>query len=154
MPKRLLIVAHTPSQNLARLRDAVLSGARAPEIEDVETEARSPFETRPEHVLAAQAVILGTPENLGYMSGALKDFFDRCYYPLLEKTEGLPYALFIRAGSDGAGTRRAVESITTGLRWRSVHKPLICRGPWREEFVDEAHELGMLMAAGLDAGIF
>ena len=98
-----------------------------------------------------QAIILGTPENLGYMSGALKDFFDRCYYPLLEKTEGLPYALFIRAGSDGTGTRRAVESIATGLRWRKAREPLICRGPWREEFVDEARELGALMAASLDA---
>jgi hypothetical protein len=152
--KRLRIVAHTPSPNLERLRDAALAGARAPEIEDVETEARSPFETQPEHVLSAQAIILGTPENLGYMSGALKDFFDRCYYPLLEKTEGLPYALFIRAGSDGTGTRRAVESIATGLRWRKAREPLICRGPWREEFVDEARELGELMAASLDAGIF
>ena len=105
-------------------------------------------------MLAAQAVILGTPENLGYMSGALKDFFDRCYYPLLEKTEGLPYALFIRAGSDGTGTRRAVESIATGLRWRKAREPLICRGLWRDEFVDEARELGELMAASLDAGIF
>ena len=154
MKKRLLIIAHTPSPNLERLRDAALSGARAPEIEDVESQAQSPFETKPEHVLAAQAILLGTPENLGYMSGALKDFFDRCYYPLLEKTEGLPYALYVRAGSDGTGTRRAVESIATGLRWRSVHEPLICRGPWREEFVDEARELGMFMAAGLDARIF
>ncbi len=153
MKKRLLIVAHAPSQNLIRLRDAALAGARAPEIEDVETESLTPFETRPEHVLAAQAVILGTPENLGYMSGALKDFFDRCYYPLLDKTEGLPYALFIRAGSDGTGTRRAIESIATGLRWRQAREPLICRGPWRDEFVDEARELGELMAASLDAGI-
>ena len=118
MKKRLLIIAHAPSPNLERLRDAVIAGARAPEIEDVEARAQSPFETQPEHVLSAQAVILGTPENLGYMSGALKDFFDRCYYPLLEKTEGLAYALFIRAGSDGTGTRRAVESVATGLRWR------------------------------------
>jgi hypothetical protein len=154
MKKRLLIVAHAPSLNLQRLRDAALAGSGAPEIEDVETLAQSPFETQPEHVLAAQAILLGTPENLGYMSGALKDFFDRCYYPLLETTEGLPYALFIRAGSDGTGTRRAVESIATGLRWRSVHEPLICRGPWRDEFVDEARELGEYMAAGLDAGIF
>ncbi|ARN81259.1 flavodoxin family protein [Methylocystis bryophila] len=154
MPKRLLIVAHAPSPNIERLRDAALAGARAPEIEDVEAQALSPFDARPEHVLAAQAILLGTPENLGYMSGALKDFFDRCYYPLLEKTEGLPYALFIRAGSDGTGTRRAVESIATGLRWRSVHEPLICRGPWREEFVEEARDLGMFVAAGLDAGIF
>jgi len=154
MPKRLLIVAHAPSINTQRLRDAALAGARSPEVEGVEVEAQSPFETTPEHVLAAQAILLGTPENLGYMSGALKDFFDRCYYPCLEKTQGLPYALYIRAGSDGTGTRRAVESIATGLRWRAIQEPLICRGPWREEFLAQCRELGMLAAAGLEAGIF
>jgi len=88
------------------------------------------------------------------MSGALKDFFDRCYYPCLERTQGLPYALCIRAGIDGAGTKRSVETIVTGLRWRKIREPLICRGPWREEFVAECRELGMLVAAGLEAGVF
>lgn len=154
MPKRLLIVAHAPSRNTERLRDAVVAGARAPEIEGVDVVTLSPFLTMPDHVLAAQAVILGTTENLGYMSGALKDFFDRCYYPLLERTQGLPYALYIRAGHDGTGTRRGVETIVTGLRWRAIQEPLICRGAWQEDFVDECRELGMLVAAGLDAGVF
>lgn len=152
--KRLLIVAHVPSPNTTRLRDAALEGARAPEIAGVETRALTPFEAGPEDVLAADAVLLGTTENLGYMSGALKDFFDRCYYPVLEKTEGLPYALYIRAGHDGTGTRRAVESIATGLKWKAVQAPLICRGAWQERFVDDCRELGMAMAAGLEAGIF
>jgi hypothetical protein len=154
MPKRLLVIAHAPSPNTLRLRDAVLAGARSPDVDGIETVALSPFQTTPEDVLAAQAVILGTPENLGYMSGALKDFFDRCYYPCLERTQGLPYALYIRAGSDGTGTRRAVESIATGLRWRAMREPLICRGPWQEAFLAEAEELGMLAAAGLEAGVF
>lgn len=114
--RRLLIVAHAPSANTAQMRDAVCVGAGSPEIAGVEVVARSPFATSPEHVLAAQAIILGTTENLGYMSGALKDFFDRCYYPCLERTQGLPYALYIRAGHDGTGTGRAVETIVTGLR--------------------------------------
>ncbi len=152
--KRLLIVAHAPSPNTQAMRDALLAGAGASEIDDVEAHALSPFETGPEHVLAADAIILLTPENLGYMSGALKDFFDRCYYPCLEKTQGRPYALVIRAGSDGTGTRRGVEAIVTGLRWRAVQEPLVCRGEWRPEFVDQCREFGMLMAAGVEAGVF
>ena len=152
--KRLLIVAHVPSENTRRLRDAALQGARAPDIEGVETVALTPFEAGPEDLLAADGLILGTTENLGYMSGALKDFFDRSYYPVLEKTQGLPYCLYIRAGHDGTGTRRGVETIVTGLRWRAVQEPLICRGDWQDSFVDDCRELGMAMAAGLEAGIF
>ena len=152
--KRLLVVAHVPSQNTARLRDAVVEGARSPEIAGVETRALTPFEAGPEDVLAADGVILGTTENLGTMSGALKDFFDRSYYGVIEKTEGLPYCLYIRAGHDGTGTRRGVETIVTGLRWRAVQEPLVCRGEWQERFVADCRELGMTMAAGLEAGIF
>ena len=152
--KRLLIVAHVPSLNTARLRDAALAGATSEDIAGVEVVAKTPFETQPADVQAAGAILLGTTENLGYMSGALKDFFDRCYYPCLEETQGLPYALYIRAGHDGTGTRRAVESIATGLRWRAVQEPLVLRGAWQEDFVDEVRELGMALAAGLEAGVF
>ena len=88
--KRLLIVAHAPSPNTRRLLDAVVRGAGDPDIENVEVTSLSPFDATPDDVLAAQAIILGTTENLGYMSGALKDFFDRIYYPCLEQTQGLP----------------------------------------------------------------
>jgi hypothetical protein len=151
--KRLLVVAHAPSPNTQRLRDAVLRGACAEDIENVETFWKPPLEAGPEDVKACHALILGTTENLGYMSGALKDFFDRSYYPCLEVCQGLPYALYIRAGQDGTGTRRAVESITTGLRWRAIQDPVLCRGAWREDFIESCEELGMYMAAGLDAGV-
>ena len=154
MCKRLLIVAHAPSVNTRRLRDAVVAGARSPDIRGVSVTVKNPLEAGPSDVLTAQGIILGTTENLGYMSGALKDFFDRTYYPVLEEQQGLPYALYIRAGHDGTGTRRAVETIVTGLRWRAVQPPLICRGAFREEFVAQCRELGMLIAAGLDAGVF
>lgn len=152
--RTLLIVAHAPSENTRRLRDAVIAGARHPDIEGVEVRSLSPFETHPDDVKAAHGIILGTPENLAYMSGALKDFFDRCYYPCLEETQGLPYALYVRAGSDGTGTMRAVETIVTGLRWRAIQDPVLCRGTWSEDFVRNCEELGMLMAAGIEAGVF
>jgi len=154
MPKRLLIVAHAPSPRTVELRDAVVRGASAPESSDVGIVMRPPLQAVADDVLAAQAVILGTTENLGYMSGALKDFFDRIYHPCLERTQGLPYCLYIRAGQDGTGTRRAVESIATGLRWRAVQEPLICRGPFQDIFAAQCEELGMAMAAGLEAGVF
>lgn len=152
--KRLLIVSHAPSPNTQALLNAVTSGAQSPEIENVDVIVRTPFGTGPDDVLTANGIILGTTENLGYMSGALKDFFDRIYYPCLEETQGLPYALYIRAGHDGTGTRRGVETITTGLRWRAVQEPVVCRGEYDPAFEDHCRELGMLMAAGLEAGVF
>ena len=151
---RLLVVAHIPSDNTRRLRDAVVAGIRSADAADLETVALTPFEAGADDILAADAVILGTTENLGYMSGALKDFFDRSYYPCLDRTQGLPYCLYVRAGHDGTGTRRGVETIVTGLRWRAVQEPLICRGAWDDGFVDRCRELGAAMAAGLDLGIF
>ena len=153
-PKQLLIVAHAPSPNTRKLAEAALRGAQHPDIEQVETRWVPPLETQPQDVLQADAIILGTTENLGYMSGALKDFFDRCYYPVLEEKQGLPCALYIRAGMDGTGTRRAVESIVTGLRWNWVQVPLTLRGDWQDDFEQQVEELGMYMAAGLDNAVF
>ena len=133
--------------------EAVVAGANAPDISGVNAIAKNPFDTTSEDVIAANGIILGTTENLGYMSGALKDFFDRIYYPCLEEKQGTPYALYIRAGHDGTGTRRGVESIVTGLRWKGVQEPLILKGEWQDSFVGLCEELGMAMAAGLEAGI-
>lgn len=152
--KKLLIVAHAPSDNTMALLNAAVDGAGSPDIDGVAVQAQSPFETQPADVIGADAVLLGTTENLGYMSGALKDFFDRCYYPCLEETQGKPYALYIRAGQDGTGTRRGVETIITGLRWRAVSEPVLCRGEWDPAFPAKVRDLAMLMAAGLEAGVF
>lgn len=152
--KQLLIIAHAPSRNTRRLLARLIAGARHPDVAGVTVRALRAFETQPDDIIGAQAVVLMTPENLGYMSGALKDCFDRCYYPCLERSEAMPYAMLIRAGHDGAGARRAIESIVTGLRWRSAHAPVICRGDWRADFADQAAQLGAYMAAGLEVGIF
>jgi len=152
--KNLLVVAHTPSENSRKLTDAVARGASAAEIEAVELRVMRPFDASADDVLWAHAVILGTTENFGYMSGALKDFFDRTYYPCLEKTMGLPYAIFIRAGQDGTGAQKSIERIVAGLQWKLVQAPVICAGGFRVEFVKRCEELGMTIAAGLDAGVF
>lgn len=152
--KRLLIVAHVPSDNTREMAEAALRGARNPDIENVLVEHIPPLQAVAEDVMKCDAILLGTTENFGYMSGAMKDFFDRIYYPCLEHTEALPFALYIRAGLDGTGTRVAIGKITSGLKWRAVQDTLLCRGEFQPEFVDQVEELGMSMAAGLDAGIF
>ncbi|AFT72214.1 Multimeric flavodoxin WrbA [Alloalcanivorax dieselolei B5] len=152
--KTLLIVAHAPSPNTRKLVDAALRGAGHDDIENVRAIWKPSLEAGPDDVMACDAILLGTTENLGYMSGALKDFFDRTYYAVLEHKQGLPCALYIRAGHDGTGTRRAIESIVTGLRWNWVQPPLVCRGDWQDAFVNQVEELGLYLAAGLDNGIF
>ncbi len=151
--KHLLIVANTPSANTQALVDATLRGCRHPDIEAVQAVHIPPLEATADDVLQADGIILGTTENFGYMSGALKDFFDRTYYPVLEEKQGTPYALYVRAGLDGSGTITAVQRIITGLRWKSICEPVLLHGKFQDEFSSQCESLGMLMAASLDAGI-
>lgn len=152
--KRLLIVANRPSANTHRLANAVTKGANNQDIDNVIVTFREPLDATAEDVLSCQGILIGTTENFGYMSGALKDFFERIYYPCLENTQGLPYGLYVRAGNDGEGTRIAVERIITGLRWSPIQPCLILKGNYQTAFEPQCLELGMLMAAGLDAGVF
>lgn len=151
--KTLLIVAHAPSPNTKKLAHAAYDGASHPDL-DINVILKLPQDTQPEDVLAADAVLLGTTENLAYMAGMTKDFFDRCYYPVLEEKQGLPFALYIRAGQDGTGTKLAVKTITTGLRWSWIQDALILKGDWQEEFAEQVEELAMTLAAGVEAGIY
>ena len=152
--KSLVIIAHMPSENTRRLAEAVRDGAQSDEIAGVTSRLISPFEADAADVLNADAVILGTTENLGYMSGALKDFFDRIYYPCLEQKQGLSVAAYIRAGHDGTATQRALESIITGLQWRWVQPILLCRGEWDPAFIEQCETLGATVAAGLGTGLY
>ena len=150
--KRLLIVFHSQTGNTARLAEAVLRGAQR--VEETDTELKRAFDTRSEDLLVSDGVLHGTPENFGYMSGALKDFFDRTYYACEGKLVGMPYAVFISAGNDGRGAVREIGRIANGYRWKSVAEALIVRNPIKDENLLAAEELGEAMAAGLAMGIF
>ena len=136
------------------MTDAVVAGLEAGAGANLAFTLKTALEAVPEDVLACDGLIMLTPENFGYMSGAMKYFFDRIYYPCLDHTQGLPYALIIRAGNDGAGAKQSVERIVTGLAWRPIAEPIVSKGEFREDILDCCHELGESFAVGLDSGIF
>ncbi|MDA7972715.1 MAG: flavodoxin family protein [Gammaproteobacteria bacterium] len=150
----LLIVANCPSKNTRALHRAVCAGAARDEISGIKTRASEPPDAAADDVLWADGVILGTTENFGYMSGQVKDFLERVYYPCLEKTEGLPAALYVKGGLDGTGAKTSMERIIGGMKWKLVRPTLVLKGDFRADFLPQCEELGALMAAGLEAGIF
>ncbi|MGC6453055.1 MAG: flavodoxin family protein [Candidatus Puniceispirillaceae bacterium] len=154
MSKSVLIIAHAPSPNTRALAEAALAGASDPDAGAVSATLTSPFDVTAPDLFAADAVLIGTTENIGYMAGATKDLFDRCYNDWLGASEAKPVAVYIRAGLDGTATRRALESIIGAQRWRLVAPPLILHGAWSASYVGEVRDLAMGLAAGLDAGIF
>lgn len=161
----LLIVANCPSPNTRKLWQAVQDGAtnanaaNAADADNadpggVQTRHLEPLDAGPDDVLWADGIVLGTTENFGAMSGLVKDFLERIYYPCLEKTAGLPAAVYIKGGLDGQGAKTGVERILTGLKWKLVRPTVVFKGEYREEFRAQCEELGALMAAGLEARIF
>ena len=153
-PHRLLVVFHSRSGGTQALTDAVVTGATDDAIEGVDVVVQRAVDTTPDDVRACNAIIIGTPENFGYMSGALKDFFDRVFYEVIDDTPGLPYALFVKAGTDGEGAVRSIERLTTGLRWKAIAPPVVVTGDVTPDDLDRCVELGATMAAGLEAGMF
>ncbi|SDD92376.1 NADPH-dependent FMN reductase [Streptomyces prasinopilosus] len=129
--------------------EAVLSGATAPEIEDVRVVRRAALSATAGDVLEADGFLLGTPANLGYMSGALKHFFDQVYYPCLDSTRGRPFGYYVHGGSDVTGAVRGIESVTKGLGWRRVADAVTVTGEPGKDAVERCWELGATLAAGL-----
>ncbi|MCX4094285.1 flavodoxin family protein [Nocardia sp. alder85J] len=146
---RLLIVHHTPSPHTQAMFEAVLSGARDPEIEGVEVVRRPALTVSPVDMLEADGYILGTPANLGYMSGALKHAFDVCYYPCLDSTRGRPYGLYLHGNEGTEGAQRSVESITTGLGWVKSAAPVVVMAKPSKDDLEKCWELGATVAAQL-----
>ncbi|WP_410569177.1 flavodoxin family protein [Amycolatopsis sp. cmx-4-61] len=146
---RLLIVHHTPSPSTQALFEAVVAGATHPDIEGVEVVRRAALAATPSDVLAADGYLLGTPANLGSMSGALKHFFDTVYYPCLDETRGRPFGYWIHGNSDTSGTRRQLLAITTGLAWAEAADPVISTGEPDKKTLEACTELGGTLAATL-----
>ncbi len=150
--KRLLVVYHSQSGRTRRLAQAVLRGARREE--GVEARLLPAMEAGVADLLAADALLFGTPENLGYISGGLKDFFDRTFYPAQPHALNLPYSLFVSAGNDGRNAVRQVERIARGYPLRLVAEPLIVLGEPDAAALQRCEELGQTLAAGVALGIF
>ncbi|HZE67707.1 MAG TPA: flavodoxin [Sporichthyaceae bacterium] len=146
---RLLIVHHTPSPAMAELFDAVLRGATDPEITGVEVVRRAALAASASDVLEADGILLGTPANIGYMSGALKHFFDQIYYPVLDDTRNLPYGLWVHGNLGLDGAVRAVESIAGGLGWTRAAATVEVTGSPTKADVEACWELGATVAAQL-----
>ncbi|MHB1593695.1 MAG: flavodoxin family protein [Streptosporangiaceae bacterium] len=146
---RLLIVHHTPSPAMQAMFEAVVAGARNDQIEGVDVVAMPALAATAVDVLGADGYLLGTPANIGYMSGALKHFFDGIYYPCLDATRKRPYGLYVHGSSDTTGAVRAVESIATGLDWRRVRPPVLVTGEPAAADLEACWELGAISAAGL-----
>lgn len=149
---RLLVVHHTPSPGMhAMFLDAV-AGANDPAIEGVDVVVRPALSATVGDVLEADGYLLGTPVNLGYISGALKYFFDQIYYPCLEATAGRPFGAYLHGDNDATGAVRAIDAITTGLAWRRAQEYVTVAGAVDRRALADCRELGASLAAGLSLG--
>ena len=146
---RLLVVHHTPSPATQELLEAALAGARDDAIEGVEVVVRPALLAADVDALEADGYLLGTTANIGYISGALKHFFDRISYPCLEATRGRPFAAYVHGNLDTAGAVRAIETITTGLQWRPVAPVLTVAGAPDREAREALRELAATLAVSL-----
>lgn len=151
--KHLLILYHTQSGNTGRLAEAVCRGA-ALEADTVETRLIQAADGQLDDLLWCDAVLFGTPENFGYMSGMLKDFFDRTFYPAEPYALNRPYGLFISAGNDGSGAVRECDRILLGYPMKKALEPLIAKGEISAAHLQQAEELGQTLACGLSMGVF
>lgn len=147
--RTLLVIHHTPSPYMQAMFEAVLAGASDPEIDGVTVVRRPALTVSPADVLAADGYLLGSPANLGYISGALKHAFDVCYYPCLDSTRGRPFGLYLHGNEGTEGAERAVDTITTGLGWVKAAGYVVVSGKPSKDHLDACRELGATVAAQL-----
>ena len=150
MPRQILFLDHAPSPNTQRLSDVAVAAMDAGS--DVKVIRKPPLEANAEDALKADGILISSTENIGYMAGLTKDFFDRAYPSLLDHSGGKAVAIYIRAGLDGTGTKRALESILSGLNWRLMAPILICHGAWDDGFIAEVETLALTLALRVEMG--
>lgn len=143
------MVHHTPSPVTQEMLEAVLAGTRDEAIEGVDVAVVPALIAGPIDVLEADGYLLGTPANIGYISGALKHFFDTVYYPVLDAAKDRPFAAYVHGNLGVEGAVRAIETITTGLGWKPVGKVVTVEGAPTRENRDALYELGATLAATL-----
>lgn len=144
---RLLVVHHSPTPSVRSIADAALEGARLDEIEGVEVVERAALDATIDDVLSADGYLLGTTANFGYISGALKHFFDTTFTATHEITSRRPFTYWIHGGYDTTGAENAMRAITTGYGWTLSAEPLIFTGDVSSHHLDLATELGASIAA-------
>src|SRR5271156_6433214 len=151
--KHLLAIYSSQTGRTKALLEAVCGGV-GEFAEEVELRVLPALQAGLDDLLWADGLLIGTPENFGYMSGAVKDFLDRIYYPSEGRKLGMAYAVFVSAGNDGSGAVRAIERIATGCGWNRVAEPVVVKGEPEETALARCRELGQTLAAGLACGVF
>lgn len=149
MTKTLLVVHHTPSPATRELLEAVLAGTHDPDISGVTVESKPALAATVTDMLTADGYLFGTTANFGYMSGALKHFFDSVYYPSLDHVAGRPYGLWVHGNNDTVGAANAVDKIVTGLALVKAADVLEVTGVVDAGVRERAYELGGTLAATL-----
>jgi len=153
MTAQILVVWHSRTGGTAGLVDAVVEGV-ALVGDSVSVRTCPALDVTVADVIGAAGIVIATPENFGYLSGAVKEFFDRVYDECRDQTRDRPYALVVKASNDGTGAVRAAQRIITGLGWRAIAEPVVVVGATEAHHLDACRELGATMAAGLDAGLW
>jgi len=146
---KLLLIHHTPSPYCQEMFEAVLAGATDPEIEGVQVLRRPALTCSAADMLDADGYLLGSPANLGYISGALKHAFDGAYYQILDSTRGRPFGLYLHGNEGTEGAERAVDGITTGLGWVKAAETVVVSGKPGKDDLEACWNLGATVAAQL-----
>tara|TARA_B100000686_G_scaffold324864_1_gene380959 strand:- start:157 stop:675 length:519 start_codon:yes stop_codon:yes gene_type:complete len=155
MPTRnLLIIYHSQSGSTEKMARASLEGASHSEISGIEIRLLEANLATEDDLLWANGIIIGTAEHFGYMSGGLKDFFDRTFYKVEDKIQPLPCAILISAENDGTGALTSIRRIVKGYPFIEVQEPIISRGPLKSDTLEKCVDLGTAISAGLEAGIY